>query len=250
MDKTREQKVTAAFVAVADTLIDSYDMVDLLHTLVGVCADVLDTDAGGLMLGDSTGRMQLVASTSESAELVEVLQINAGSGPCLDCFASGTSVTVGDIAATGERWPDFRDAALSRGFRSVHATPLRLRGTVLGTMNLFSSRLGELNDADIAVSQALADVATIGILRERSIQDSGIVAEQLQRALHSRVLVEQAKGAVAQMTGISPDEAFGILRKYARDHNLSLGAVCGGLLDRTLELSNAGRTPTLKAARP
>jgi GAF domain-containing protein len=236
--QSREQKVSSAFVTVADTLIDDYDMVDLLHTLVEVCADILDTDAGGLMLSSANGQLQLVASTSESADLVEILQLDAGEGPCVDCFRTGRSVTVGDIAESGSRWPAFREAALGQGFQSVHATPLRLRGTVLGAMNLFSSTVGELNAADIAVAQALADVATIGIIQERSIRDSGILAEQLQRALQSRVLVEQAKGAVSQQASISPEEAFAALRKFARDNNLSLSKVCERVMARTLDISN------------
>jgi GAF domain-containing protein len=243
---SREQKVSAAFVKVADTLIAGYDIVDLLQTLIEECADILDTDAGGLMLADLAGELQLIASTSESADLVEVLQLSAGAGPCVDCFVTGKPVTVGDIAATGEKWPAFKEAALGQGYRSVHATPLRLRGLVLGTMNLFSSKVGELNEADISVAQALADVATIGILQERTIHDSSILAEQLQRALQSRILIEQAKGAVAQIASISPDKAFAVLRTYARNNNLTLSLVCEGVLDRSLDITVAGATAKLK----
>lgn len=198
------------------------------------------------MLADPGGELQLIASTSESADLVEVLQLSAGAGPCVDCFVTGKPVTVGDIAATGEKWPAFKEAALGQGYRSVHATPLRLRGLVLGTMNLFSSKVGELNEADISVAQALADVATIGILQERTIHDSSILAEQLQRGLQSRILIEQAKGAVAQIASISPDEAFAVLRTYARNSNLTLSLVCEGVLDRSLDITVAGATAKLK----
>lgn len=247
--KSREKKVSAAFVKLADTLIDGYDIVDLLQNLVEECTDILDTDAGGLMIADAAGELQLIASTSESADLVEVLQLSAGAGPCVDCFVSGKRVTVGDIAASGEQWPAFKAAALGQGYRSVHATPLRLRGIVLGTMNLFSSKVGELNEADISVAQALADVATIGILQARTIHDSGILAEQLQRALQSRILIEQAKGAVAQIASISPDHGFAVLRKYARTNNLTLSAVCEGVLDRTLDIAGVGEDTNLKPVR-
>ncbi|MCY7288571.1 MAG: GAF and ANTAR domain-containing protein, partial [Cryobacterium sp.] len=194
-------------------------------------------------------QLQLVASTSESADLVEFLQLDAGEGPCVDCFDTGKPVTVGDIAGSGSRWPAFRKAALGQGFQSVHATPLRLRGTVLGTMNLFSSTIGALNDADIAVAQALADVATIGIIQERSIRDSGIVTEQLERALQSRVLIEQAKGALAQTANISPESAFAVLRKFSRDNNLTFTGVCEGVMGRTLEITDSGASTTVKMAR-
>ncbi|HQJ35446.1 MAG TPA: GAF domain-containing protein, partial [Rhodoglobus sp.] len=169
---SREQLITEAFVTVADTLIDDYDVIDLLHTLVDVCTSVLDVDAGGLLLADESGDLQLVASTSERADFVEIMQLAAGVGPCLDCFSGGMPVSVADIDRDGEQWPAFQSAALFQGFHAVYATPLRLRGKVLGAMNLFRSTPGELNAPDAAVAQALADVATIGILQERSIRET------------------------------------------------------------------------------
>ena len=234
--QSRETRLNAAFVAVADTLTADYDVVDLLHTLVSECAEILNIQAGGLMLADADGNLQLVASTSESADLVEVMQLAAGAGPCVDCFTTGTAVSVPDIAATGQKWPAFRQAALSQRFLSVHATPMRLRGTVIGTMNLFGTATGEVNRADAAVAQALADVATIGIIQERVAAHSQLVAEQLQRALDSRILIEQAKGALAQATTMTTDEAFNSLRRYARSHNLTLHAVAEGVTGRTIAI--------------
>ncbi|MEO9256101.1 MAG: ANTAR domain-containing protein, partial [Tepidiformaceae bacterium] len=155
---------------------------------------------------------------------------------CVDCFTTGTAVSVPDIAATGQKWPAFRQAALSQRFLSVHATPMRLRGTVIGTMNLFGTATGEVNRADAAVAQALADVATIGIIQERVAAHSQLVAEQLQRALDSRILIEQAKGALAQATTMTTDEAFNSLRRYARSHNLTLHAVAEGVTGRTIAI--------------
>lgn len=234
---SREQRINAAFVTVADTLIAEYDLIDLLHTLVDVCADVLDVEAAGLVLADDAGELQLLASTSEQADLVEILQLAAGAGPCVDCFRTGTVVDIADIAESGAQWPEFQAAALGQGFRAVHATPMRLRGQVLGAMNLFSTDPGNLNAADAAVAQALADVATIGILQERSIRETGIVAEQLRWALESRVIIEQAKGVLSALDGIGVDEAFGRLRDYARHHNLTLREVAQGVTARTLDLS-------------
>jgi GAF domain-containing protein len=235
MDGTsREARLNAAFVMVADTLTADYDVVDLLHTLVVECTVIVAATAGGLMLGDSLGRLQLVASTDESAELVEVMELAAGAGPCVDCFATGTSVSVPDIEASGQNWPDFRSAAGAQGFQSVHATPMKLRGQVVGTINLFNVAAGALSPRDAAVVQALADVATIGILQQRIATESQLVAEQLQRALDSRVLIEQAKGVLSQALGLSVDEAFGALRNYARNRNLTLHAVATSLIARTL----------------
>lgn len=233
---SRETKLSVAFVKLADTLIADYDVVDLLHTLVDECTALVGTESGGLMIADTSGQLQLVASTSEQADFVEIMQLNAGSGPCLDCYATGTPVAVSDIEVSGKKWPEFRAAALQQGFRSMNATPLRLRGQVIGTMNLFSTRVVELSEADAALVQALADVATIGILQERLIRESSIISEQLQRALDSRILIEQAKGVLSQIGSMDMDEAFRALRTYARNHNLSLRLVAEGVTNRTLDV--------------
>jgi GAF domain-containing protein len=232
---SRETRLNAAFVKLADTLIADFDVVDLLHTLVEECVDLLDTQAGGLTLADAAGRLQLVASTSERADFVEIMQLNAGAGPCVDCFATGKAVSVADIDKS-DQWPEFRAAALQRGFHSVYSTPMRLRGDIIGTMNLFSTSLGALNPADADVAQALADVATIGILQERVIRESSIVTEQLQRALDSRILIEQAKGVLSQIANLDMHDAFVALRTYARTNQLSLRAVAEGVIDRSLDI--------------
>ena len=235
---TRESKLSAAFVRLADTLVAEFDVVDLLHWLVEECTEILDTQAGGLMLVDPTGELQLVASTSEDAELVEVFQLAAGRGPCLDCFRTGVAVTAGDIETDGAAWPEFREEALRLGYRSVHATPLRLRGQTIGTMNLFSHHVGALGPEDIAIAQALADVATIGILQERSIRSAHLLSEQLQHALDSRILIEQAKGVLAATLHTSMNDAFSILRSYARNQNLPLRQVADDVVARRLDLTN------------
>ena len=235
-DRSREARLNTAFVGAADTLTENYDVVELLHTLVEECTEILNAQAGGMMLADAEGELQLVASTSESVGLVEIMQLDAGVGPCLECFATGEALSVADIALSGDAWPVFRAAALAQGFAAVHATPLRLRGTVIGTMNLFGSSIGALTRRDADVAQALADVATIGIVQERLIRQSHVVAEQLQRALDTRILVEQAKGVLAQAGGLGVDEAFRALRAYARDHNLVLRTVAEGVVNRRIDV--------------
>jgi len=239
---TREARLSAAFVAVADTLIADFDVVDLLHTLVENCSEILEVDAGGIMIVDEAGQLQLVASTSEETSLVEIMQLAAGEGPCLDCFATGHSVTVADIAKSAQQWPAFSAEALRQGFNSVHATPMRLRGQILGTMNLFGKKATILGDEDKAVAQALADVATIGLLQERAIRESGVFTGQLQRALNSRIIIEQAKGVVSENAGLSMHESFSALRTYARDHNLTLGAVASSVVNRSLNVGTLAPT--------
>jgi GAF domain-containing protein len=239
MDGTsREARITAAFVTVADTLTTNYDIVELLHTLVEECSWILGTTAGGLLLADGSGHLQVMTTTSEAADIVEIMQLAADSGPCIDCFTTGLPVSVPDIGTDSGAWPEFRAAALAQGFRMVHATPMKLRGQVIGTMNLFGPKPTEVSVRDIAVVQALADVATIGILQERLIREGHLAAEQLHRALDSRILIEQAKGVVANSQSLSMDRAFEIIRTYTRSRNLTLRDVAEAISSRTITVES------------
>lgn len=220
----------------ADALVGDYDVVDLMHTLVEESVRLLDATAAGLLLADATGELQVLASTSEESHLVEVLQQEAGAGPCVDAYITGRVVTISDIRADGGRYPDFQAAALSQGFNSVHAIPMRLRPRTIGALNLFRTAVGELTAEDAAIGQALADVATIGILQERAVRENAVVNEQLQRALNSRVLIEQAKGVIAQSSNVDMNEAFIRLRVYARAHEDTLHVTAEKVINRTLVL--------------
>jgi hypothetical protein len=217
---TREEQLYEAFVEAADTLVDDFDVIDFLHTLAERCVHLLGVDAAGLMLADQHGTLHATAASSENARLLELFELQTDSGPCLDAFHTGTAVVNADLRANHERWPRFAEAAEGNGFIAVHALPLRLRATVIGALNLFSA--GPLSDADARAGQALADVATIGILAQRNIHQAELITIQLQTALHSRVTIEQAKGMLAERLRISVDEAFNLLRQHARSHNLRL----------------------------
>jgi GAF domain-containing protein len=224
----REHLVTRAFVSLADTLVDEYDIIDLLDRLVGYSVELLAADAAGIVLADARGRLRAVAASSEDAQLMELLQLQSDQGPCLDCVRSGSPVNVIDLTvpAAAGRWPVFAAAvADSAAFRSVHALPLRLRGEAIGALNLFHRHPGPLPPVDLSLGQALADVATIGILSERAVRHGEILNEQLQAALHSRVIIEQAKGVLTQKGKLSMDAAFDRLRSYARSRNLRLSEV-------------------------
>jgi GAF domain-containing protein len=234
---TREARTSAAFVSLTDTLVSDFDLVELMHTLIDACIDLMDTDAGGLLLADANGDLQLMASSVEDVDVVEVVQLAAEAGPCWECFTTGQAITLGDIATDGGRWPEFQRSALEKGYRSVHATPMRLHGQTIGTMNLFHSKVGALNDRDIALAQALTDVATIAILQERGTRQLRDLSTQLQRALDSRIVVEQAKGLIAQSLNVSMDEAFAVLRNHARSANQSLQTVARAVTERRLVLT-------------
>jgi GAF domain-containing protein len=233
---SRAERVSAAFVRITDTLVADYDVLELLHALVESAVDLLDASAAGLLLADPHGHLQVVASTSERSQLVEILQLRAGTGPCVECYQTGKPVVVEDIEAMGGEWPEFRAAAISQGFRSVQAVPMRVRGTTIGAMGLFGDNPGALTPEDSAIGQALADVATISILQERTIRESALVNEQLQSALNSRVLIEQAKGVIAYTAGVDMEEAFRRLRSHARSNNRSLPETATAVINGVLRL--------------
>jgi len=219
----REAVLIRAFVGLADTLVDDYDIIDLLDRLAGYSVELLAADSAGILLVDAQTNLRVVASTNEETGWMELLQLEANEGPCVECFRSGAPVSVTDLADAAARWPRFVASMRDHGtYRSVHAVPLRLRGEAIGALNLFHRQPGPLPDADLALAQALADVATIGILSERAIRRGEVLNEQLQTALNSRVIIEQAKGVLAQRGDLSMDGAFDRLRSYARHHNLRL----------------------------
>ena len=202
----REQRVSEAFVTLADTLVDDYDIIDLLDQLVGHSVRLLAADAAGILLADLRAQLRPVAASSEDAETMELLQLQSDEGPCLEAYRGAVQVRIPDLSQAADRWPRFVAAvARSGAFASVHAIPLRLRGQAIGALNLFHREVGALPAADLALGQALADVATIGLLQERVIRRGEVLTEQLQAALNGRIVIEQAKGVIAQLHGVSVD---------------------------------------------
>ena len=238
---TRERQLVETFVEVADTLVDDFDVIDLLLTLAGRCVRLLDVDAAGIMLIDQRGHLHAAAASTESARLVELFELQSDAGPCVDCCRTGIPVVNADLEANAERWPRFAEAARESGFVAVHALPLRLRHTVIGALNLFSAGSRELTEDDVRVGQGLADVATIGILAQRSLHQAELLAEQLQSALNSRIVIEQAKGVLAERRQISVDEAFTLLREHARRHNLRLSDVAREVAEGSVAASELWR---------
>jgi transcriptional regulator with GAF, ATPase, and Fis domain len=219
---SREQVVAETFVALADTLVADFDVVDLLDRLANSCVSLLGVDAAGLLVDDQKGHLAVLASSSEETRLLEVFQVQNNEGPCLECFRTGHRVTSNDLETDAHRWPLFAAAAKQAGIQSVVALPLRLREQTIGGLNLFLAEAKDVSEEDCRLAQALADVATIGILHRRSAHRSDMVAEQLQFALTSRVVIEQAKGVIAERNDVSMETAFNALRQFARSQNLKL----------------------------
>ena len=219
------------FVDLADTMVDDFDVIDFLHMLTDRSVRLLSVSAAGVVLADPRGELRVAAASSEAVGLIELFQIQNDQGPCLDCFRTGRPVSAADLAGPGQRWPRFAAAATRAGFFTVDALPMRLRDQVIGALNLFSARTGPLSPADLRIGQALADVATIGLLQERNVRRAETLAEQLQAALNSRVVIEQAKGKLAERTGLDMDRAFTLLRQQARDTNQGLTDVARYVID-------------------
>lgn len=233
---SREQLLARTLVDLADTLVEDFDMVELLTRLTDGCVDVLDVGAAGLMLTAPDGALRVMASSSEAMRVLELLELQAQEGPCLDCFRSGEPVVNQDLDTSIARWPQFAPAALAAGFRTVHALPMRLRGTVLGGLNLFSVDARHIHPADLEAAQALADVATIALLQHRATHEAQVLNEQLSQALNTRIVIEQSKGIIAEREGVEIDEAFGLLRGHARNHNLLLADVARAVIAGTVNV--------------
>jgi GAF domain-containing protein len=238
------ERLAEVFVEVADTLVDDFDLIEFLQMVSMHTSDLVEARAAGLLLADQNDRLQLMAASDERAQMIELFQVQAHEGPCQDCFTEGRPVVNSDLRDAFDRWPRFAPRAVAAGYRSVHAFPLRLRQKVIGALNLFGTTAGEeMTEADGRIVQALADVATIGLLQQRAIHERELLSRQLQTALTSRITIEQAKGALAQIHGLSPDEAFTVLRAYCRAHNRRLSDVATAVVRdpaRVPELTTPG----------
>jgi len=232
---TREAEVVRALVEMADTLVDDYDIVDLLTGLADRCVNLLGVSAAGVMLASPEGSLGLVASSSEAMRLLALFEIQAQEGPCLDAFRTGQRVEHENLQAGSGRWPSFATAALKAGFQSASALPLRLRELTIGALNLLSVTQTPMDEADVIVARAFADLAALSIVHHRAIIEVQRVNEQLSGALTSRVVIEQAKGVISERAGVDLAQAFTRLRSYARNRNLRLTDVAEAAVDGTLD---------------
>jgi GAF domain-containing protein len=225
-----EIQLADVVVEMADTLVDDFDVIDFLHVLTERCVQLLGVSAAGLLLTDQRGTLQVVAASTERTRLLELFQLQTDQGPCLDCFHTGQPVSVPDLLSAG-RWPRFTVAAAEVGFAAVHALPMRLRAEVIGALNLFDTNPGALDEGRLRIGQALADVATIGLLQHRAILARDVLTEQLQTALNSRIMIEQAKGLLAERLHLDMAEAFAVLRGVARSQNRRLAELAQSIVD-------------------
>jgi GAF domain-containing protein len=239
-----DQRITETLVELADTLVLGFDGIDFLHTLTERCVQLLGVDAAGILLVDQQGTLNLVAASTEQTRLLELFQLQNEEGPCLDCYHSGQSVACTDLAALPQRWPRFAAAAHDQGFAAVQAVPMRLREQTLGALNLFRCTPSAIPAEATTIARSFANMATISILQLRALRHSEVVTEQLQNALNSRIVIEQAKGILAERRHISIAEAFTLMRTYARDHNRLLSLVAQAIITHDPDIVDLTITPT------
>ncbi|PVW06517.1 transcriptional regulator [Microbacterium sp. Gd 4-13] len=233
---TREEHLLRTVAKLADSLVDDFDIVDLLQLLVDDCTDIFDATAAGILLAGPDRQLEVIASTSEHSELIGLLQVHVGEGPCVEAALTGDVVSVPDLRHVTDKWPRFAADAHRSGYASLYAIPMRLRDSVIGSLNLFRDRTGELNHADATAAKTLADIATISILQQRLTEESVMAQRQLQRALNSRVVIEQAKGYVSFSHDIDMDAAFRLLRMHARSTQSPISAVAAEVIAGRLKL--------------
>ncbi|MHB1511041.1 MAG: GAF and ANTAR domain-containing protein [Acidimicrobiales bacterium] len=238
----KQVELLRALVDLADTLVADFDLVELFTLLTDRCIEVLDVSAAGLMLVAPDGDLRLMASSSEAMRILELFELQSSEGPCLDCFNTGLPVLNQTLTSASGRWPRFSAEAIAAGFSSVHALPMRLRGRVVGALNLFHTSPAEMLAGDVDAAQALADV-TIAVLQFRASLEAQVINEQLHHALQSRIAIEQAKGVVAERANLDMEQAFSAMRNHARNHNLLLVDVAGGVISGAISLAALGRLP-------
>ncbi len=227
------EQVAEVFVGLADTLVNDFDVVEFLERVTRHSASISNAASAGLLLAEPGGRLQFMAASEESVKLLELFQLQNHEGPCLECFHGGTPVVNTDLTHAADRWPLFAPRAVAAGFRSVHAFPLRHREQVIGALNLFSTDIGRLDPREVRTNQALADLATLGLLKQRSLREGQVVAQKLREAIKSRATLEQAKGVVARTHGLSIDQALEFIRRYADSHQLLLGEAARIVISKT-----------------
>ncbi|MBW4029233.1 MAG: GAF and ANTAR domain-containing protein [Acidobacteria bacterium] len=237
----RESLLVATLVEMADNLVDDYDVIDILTLLSERCVETIDVAAAGVMLEDTSGELQYLASSSDSMRLLELYQIQTNEGPCVDCYTAGAAIVNHELSQDDHRWPSFTPRAMEQGFRSVHCLPMRLRGRTIGALNLFRTDVGLLTDEDVAAVQGLADIATIAILQHQVAIGARLLNDQLSLALNSRITIEQAKGMIGQYLQCDMADAFTILRAHSRNHNLRLTDVAASVVEGNLPMSELDR---------
>lgn len=233
-----EKRIVQAFVELSDTLVAGFDTIDFLHILTERTVELLAVDVAGVLLADQRGALSLMATSTQQAAMVELFRMQERQGPCVQCYRTGRPVNCDDLTSSGQQWPEVAEAARDRGFAASLTVPMRLHEQIIGTMSLFRATVGAFPEDTVVLARSFADMATIGILQARAIRRQEVVAEQLHTALNTRILIEQAKGMLAERHQIGTTEAFVRLRGYARSHNEPLSKVARMVVDHVPDVAD------------
>lgn len=247
---SKQTQLAETMVTLADNLVSDFDVIELLTMLADRCVTILGASAAGLMLAGADGSLRVIASSSEQMRLLELFELQNEQGPCLESFQSGEMVVHDDLSTAVHRWPKFAPEAMANGFRSVHALPLRLRGTVIGALNLFQADGAGFDDEAVHAARAFADIATIAILQYRATIASHELIDQLNTALNTRIVIEQAKGIVAERQQVDMEHAFAALRAHARNANLRLSDVAAAVVSGSLKPASFRQAPAGRPVEP
>jgi GAF domain-containing protein len=211
-------QLSKIFVEAADTLTDDFDLREFLHMLTIRTADLVGAAAVGMLLADEHDELHSMAASQDKAKWLELFQLQNHEGPCLEACRTGRPVVGADLPAAGSRWPLF-------------APPLRVRHEVIGALNGFGVTAGaDFDDADVPIVQAVADIAAIGLLQQRVLLREQTLTDQLQHALDSRGVIEQAKGVIMRASDVGPDQAFALIGAFARRHNTRIADLAGAIV--------------------
>ncbi|MFH8607461.1 ANTAR domain-containing response regulator [Streptomyces sp. NPDC018029] len=228
---SRERKIAETFVELADTFVADFDVIDFLQQLTVRCCDIFAVTDVAVLLAYPGPQLYSPAPCDPSPALAGLLELAMREGPALDAYQTSDTVAPGSLSSAPAAWHDFTALARESGYTYASAVPLRLRRDTLGSLLLLRATDSPLPTDDLAMAQAFADAATIGLLHARTLQQADNLNGQLHTALHSRIIIEQAKGYLAARRAISPDEAFNLMRRHARHHRLLLTAVARHVVD-------------------
>ncbi len=230
-----QRALLEAYESFGRALLRPYEIGDVLYRLTDQVVEVLDIDGSGVCLAPNGGGLQLLSATDHHVAAIEDTQLTAGTGPILSAYETGEQVRVDDLVDAND-WPEFTRFAVDRGMRAVASLPMPVDERRIGALDLFRAEAHVWTDEEMQAAQGLANMASAYVLNHQALSESRTLAGQLQTALDSRIIVEQAKGLLAGRHGLTPNDAFGRLRQYARARGDRLHDVCRHVVEGTLDL--------------
>ena len=234
--KSLQQQVAEVLADFAQVITRHATTSEILHQLGEYCVELLPIQGAGVLL-EERGALRFATASDELGRQIEELEDRLHEGPCTTAFRTGTEVLLPDLSQAVRQFPHFAPAALERGLGAVFALPLGIREHRVGALDLVSGVPVELDDGQLASARLLGDVAMSYVVNSRAFAEATKLAQQLQQALDSRVLIEQAKGRLSGLLGIGVSDAFELLRRRARNSRQPIGDVAMDVLNGSLNIT-------------